>query len=153
MTAGDVHVPPWSAWVANQPTVVLHARCHPDQVLHAVATAARSRRWRVTVPGEHRLLVSRGMRGGGLLAEVLHLGLLLPIHRVEVEASLTTPRAPDECAVLVTCTTGAREPRVPTNVSRVLDDAVRRVTASGVDVDVAGWYPHPAEAVEDQTSQ
>lgn len=145
MTPGGQRVPPWSAWVSNQPTIVLHATCHPDQAFDAVVTAARGRRWRVTVPGPHRVALTRGLRGGGAVAEVLQLGLVLPIHRVEVEVSLSAPRAPGTCAVLVTCTVGAREPRVATSVARTLDDAVGRLTSTGVEVDVAGWYAHPSE--------
>ncbi len=147
MSEGGVRVPPWSAWVSKRPTVVLHARCHPRQILDAFGASARSHTMRVTGLGEFRLKASRGIKGGALIAEVLHLGMLLPIHRVEVEASVVTPRSPDLCAVVVTCTAGVREPRVSTNVSGMLDDAVRRVEASGVPVEVAGWYATPAEAL------
>ena len=156
--AQGARVPPWSARVARQPTILLHASCGPWVTLDSFTAAARRHGFAPRrVQGGVR--ATRGMRGGGLLAEMLQLGALLPIHRVEVVATVVTVMAEGdgragvgvpgaEAAVRVTCAAGARELRVATRVARLLDDVARSIEAGGATVRVAGWYATPEDAVD-----
>lgn len=139
MAGRTTRVEPWDGWVASRPACHLRASAAPGVLLDAFVRAARGARLRVAV-GAAEARAARGVRLGGLAAEVLQLPVAHLWARLEVRAAeRAVVDEPQLRELRVVCVAGEREPGSATRVARLLDDAVARVERSGVAVDVLPW--------------